>query len=817
VPSIGEASVDVVADGRRFRRDVEREVRAASGQTVNVGLRVDAQGNIRDELGRFARQAEQEGGRAGGRFSRAFNSQLDLKVARAALAGLALPARGLGFAAVGASAAVATASIVKFAAALAPAVGALAALPSAAGVAAAGVATLRVALAGVGDAFGAALGDDAAKFQESLEGLAPEAAAAATALRSLKPEFDALRESVQGAFFEGLDESLTQVAGTLLGPLTQGMTGAASAMNTFIQMIAQVASSGVAVDFIAGSFGNLQAIISNLSAPLASLFQALLEVGVAINTAFGGEQLGSGLADLISQFAEFLSAAAASGDAVSWVEGAITVFQQLGAIISPIIDIFGAIGSAANASGESILGVIGQLVQGVAYFLTSAEGMDFLGELFGVLASLGEALTPIIAAIGTALAGIAPSIAELLTALGPGVETLVGALGEGLASLAPALVPLGEAIVSIVDALAPLLPVIGELLGALVEGAAGILSAFAPLIEVLTTLISSILEPLIPFIEQWAGIMADVLEPAIAAVAAILEQLAPFLTELITMLTDALIPIFERWATEVMPELLPVIMELIQALIDGLMPVIEALLPVIIQIVEEFGGAFLDAIVALLPLLLEIIQYFTWQIETVSPLIAIIAELVGWLAGHLVSAISTVIGWIIDLVGWFADLLSGVFDFVANAGEYISGWVSDIGGFFSDIGDLIDELVGWFAELPGRILDYISGIGQDIKDAIVGPIEDLEDFLGLANGGIVGQDGLYRLAEGNRKEVVIPLTRPRRAAQLADQSGLTGILNKRGKGPGGGSGEITVNVHTNTISPEIVQEKVERALAKVLG
>src|SRR5690606_42117820 len=120
------------------------------------------------------------------------------------------------------------------------------------------------------------------------------------------------------------------------------------------------------------------------------------------------------------------------------------------------------------------------------------------------------------------------------------------------------------------DAEAPLLPVTSELLREWVEGAARILSAFAPLVEVLTSLIWSILKPLSPFIEQWAGSMAHVLEPAIAAVAAILEQLSPFLTELITMLTDALIPIFERWATEVMPELLPVIMELIQALIDGL-------------------------------------------------------------------------------------------------------------------------------------------------------------------------------------------------------------------------------------------------------
>lgn len=41
---------------------------------------------------------------------------------------------------------------------------------------------------------------------------------------------------------------------------------------------------------------------------------------------------------------------------------------------------------------------------------------------------------------------------------------------------------------------------------------------------------------------------------------------------------------------------------------------------------------------------------------------------------------------------------------------------------------------------------------------------------GYENGGLVTQDGLYRMGEGNKKEMVIPLEKPQRAAELIQQA-----------------------------------------------
>lgn len=51
---------------------------------------------------------------------------------------------------------------------------------------------------------------------------------------------------------------------------------------------------------------------------------------------------------------------------------------------------------------------------------------------------------------------------------------------------------------------------------------------------------------------------------------------------------------------------------------------------------------------------------------------------------------------------------------------------------------------------------------------------------GFADGGIIDREQIIRAGEGNRPEVVIPLTKPQRAAELADRSGLTRILGSAG-------------------------------------
>src|SRR5690625_1676041 len=136
---------------------------------------------------------------------------------------------------------------------------------------------------------------------------------------------------------------------------------------------------------------------------------------------------------MVDNFAAFLSAAAESGQAVAWVEGALQVFSQLGDVVGSLVGIFQSIGQAATASGENMLGAFAGVLATLDEVLASSAGQDFLAGFFDTLNALGDALYPVIGALAEALAGLAPIISESLLTLGPALSTVISALGEGLA------------------------------------------------------------------------------------------------------------------------------------------------------------------------------------------------------------------------------------------------------------------------------------------------------------------------------------------------------------------------------------------------
>lgn len=434
----------------------------------------------------------------------------------------------------------AAASAVQFAAALAPAVGVIAAFPAVVGVAAAAIATLQVATAGVGEAFAAAASGDAEEFTAALEGLAPSAQAAAVALREITPGFQELQASVQGAFFEGFDQTLLSISATLLGPLTEGMTAAASGLAAVTTRLGEAITSGAGVAFVETSFASLSNILANIQEPLGLLVEAFLSLGSSINIAFGGAEAGAGLGAMIARFAEFVNVAADSGAAIGWVEGAITVFRQLGAILSPIIGIIAAVGQVAQETGGNILGALGGALGAVEAFVSSAEGMAALTTIFTTLNEVG-------AVFGTVLSGLLPIVAPL-------VGQLVSGLLPVLQSLAPILVQIGALaapiFAQILEAVLPLVPPLLQLASQILPLVASVLSlvvaAAAPLLEVLVNLLVSVLTPLIPALEPLLLIFGELAVTLAEALTPIIQLLGEILLWLVeTIIIPIVVPIIE--------------------------------------------------------------------------------------------------------------------------------------------------------------------------------------------------------------------------------------------------------------------------------
>lgn len=680
-----EVSLDAEADPVQIRRAIEAAARVANPDVdveVEVEFRRDVNGRLRDALGRFVTQGGASGRATGDAFTEG------LQEALSSVTGIRLPV--VGFAVLGAAAAAAAAQLVQFAAAVAPAVGIAATLPAVLSGAAGAVATFRVALVGVGDAFEAAVSGDGEEFAEALEGLAPSARAAAEALREITPEFAALREEVQDSFFGGFDQLFRDIADTLAGPLTEGLSASAEAINGIALAIGDVITSTSGVEFIESTFDGIVNAAANLEQPIADLVDGFLQVGDAINDAFGDEDALSGIAGAISDFAAFLSEAAASGEAVAWVQDALDVFSQLGDILSPIIGIFGSIGEAASATGGNILGLWGSAFQAFDDFLASATGMDFLISLFETFNAVGSLL------------------------------------GDVLAALGPAFIPIVEAIRLAVQAVSPFIVAIASVaslvIQAVMPAVVGLLSVLSPIAQLFGNLLV-----------QSVQSFMDILIPLINVSYELFEALAPVWTALATQLLPAFMQITEAVAGPFIAAVAEIVPILIESLVPAITDLALAFVPLILQ-VAQLAAEFAEY---LAPIVASFVENYLvpFIVNTLPGLVAGIQLVISWVE-YWVSAIGTLIGWIGDLIDYWSDFIdavrnSAIGDAIGNilqAGEDLRQ------GMLDAIGAIIDAFLSLGSTIAG-VWDDVSGFVSNITGALNGiDIPDLPFSLNM-NGG----------------------------------------------------------------------------------
>ena len=140
-----------------------------------------------------------------------------------------------------------------------------------------------------------------------------------------------------------------------------------------------------------------------------------------------------------------------------------------------------------------------------------------------------------------------------------------------------------------------------------------------------------------------------------------------------------------------------------------------------------------------------------------------------------------------------------------RVGRALSGLGSRVGSAISSatksaLGaawSLVSAIAKVFTGLPGAVARAVGDIGGQIASKIKSGLPSgVRNLLpGFANGGMVF--GPTQLLAGEAgPEVIIPLTRPQRAAQLAEQSGLTALLDKASGSGGKAAGPQIVNHFT---------------------
>lgn len=594
--------------------------------------------------------------------------------------------------------------------------GVLIALPAVVGSAALVMGTFKIAIQGVGDAIGAGLSGDTAKFAEALKELAPAAQTFARNLSALRPQIEALKDAVQQNFFaqftssfDAFSKQAVQVGGqampriaTELGKIGDEFFKTASTSSTFFDGVRAL------VDQTVGGLQRWRGVTGELATALGNLFK--------VGSELAGDMIG-GVGQLVGRFSEWVNVASQTGELQARLQNALDTIAQLGRVIGNVGDIFGAVWAAAGSAGVGFLDVLERITDQFATFLNSDFGQTALESL---MTTAGEAMS----ILGEIIAGLLPALGHLMIVLGEGltgalraIQPALGPLIEGLklfagtagAGVATALQTLGGSIATLMTALAPLLPVIGEIVGILAQSFVGVLdvviriladffTALQPFMPAIKTLIENGLAAFVDALRTLAGAITPLLPVLIQLGLNVLQTLAdvfivlmnavkPFLPVLTQLATQVLTMVAEHFMHlfQAIQPLAPVIIELISKgleVLAGILPTVvstfKPLLPIVVDVAKAVAKSLAPVLPAVadafkeifkqlgpvLPQLAELggqllvtaAQLFTKLVQAVVPLLPPLLEIGTEILKTMIPAINDLLQAIIPLLPVISDL-----------------------------------------------------------------------------------------------------------------------------------------------------------------
>jgi hypothetical protein len=669
-------------DGAEFRRKLRAQIAAVESSLPPIEPEVSLEVPERDVITLRAR-IEQIRHRLSGS-----NIQFDVGLdrdsvvrmtAQVAALGTSLSALGLGALAGSAAAG----GIAALASSIAQAAGSIALLPAVGAAAAAGLGAVIVGVQGVGEAIKAA--DDPAKFAEALKNLSPEARQAAVAFKGLGDELKDVRLSVQDSLFEGIAESIRELAKQLLPSMKAGLTDVAAELNAGTKAWAAFAASPRAVADLDTMFGNITAAFHNL-VPAGADFAAALTDIATVGSGFLPE-LSSGLADAGTQFRNFIAESRKSGALEEFIQRALDTLKQLGRIIGDVAAGIGNIFSAGQERGATFLSIIEKITTGFRDFTASAEGQEAFGNFFDSAAKAVEALLPVLSSLFQLFANdILPILAQVGTIVGPAVAKVFDSLGLALQAAAPGITAFAQGFASFLTALAPALPAIGQLVSVLGSSLGTILERLGPTIADVATVLAGALADALSNPDLIDGLvsMAEAFGDILVALAPSLPKLA----ELAGIVLKGLAQVLERIA--------PVLGDFVSKFLDAILPVMPDLVRAFVDLADAFapiagdiGQAFVDIFKALAPLLPDIVKFMGALLQILGPIIKLLAIVVG--------AISDAISFVGDLIEAglnalriFDESLSGAHKDIEKGSGTITGFADDTEESLGRIGRAAD-------------------------------------------------------------------------------------------------------------------------------
>ena len=495
--------------------------------------------------------------------------------------------------------------------------------------------------------------------------------------------------------------------------------------------------------------------------------------------------------------------------------GSISASEGVQALLAGMKEFPGAAGAMEKQS-QTLLGVFSTFQDTVGQALADAFAP--------AIPAIKDSLTKITPIIGDALKEIAPLLGNIIASFGPILSVLVQSLVpvlkpllEGFETLfkvmsdSGAISALGEAFGEIFDALKPLWPVIGQVAVAFAKAFVPVLQQLAPIIAdlapVFVQLILALL-PLIPSLGELAAAVIQLLEPFIKAAAVFLQWFTIEAIAPIIRLLAAAISLLAKPLAELAKGLQKIDWNKVGKAIEDFFKKVGGFFKGIGKFFEDLPGNIWKGIKEIPSLLGKMLDLALTAIGVgIGLVIAAFIAFPQLLIQGIIN-LPSMLGkffsdmWT-DLKKLWTDHIDDVISFFTNLPQNIvdglvAGWhlISD---FFADqwkklgdnAGKAVSNIVDFFVHLPDKLSSFGSSVGSGILDWLKGRvnavikginagIDKVDDALPgvtlprlptLAQGALVTKPTLAVIGEAG-PEVVVPINKPQRAAQLLDQAGM---------------------------------------------
>jgi hypothetical protein len=223
--------------------------------------------------------------------------------------------------------------------------------------------SLQLATLGFSDAIGDI--KDQKKFAEDLQDLSPNAQQAALAIQQMMPAFEQLKNSAQDALFAGVGQQLNQLTTTYLPAVQQMTTSIASSFGQMFSGLADQLMTPETQAAIRAAMANISQAFQNLVPAIGPVTKAISDLVNVSSSFLPG--FATGIANAATEFSNFLSNAAQTGELRQWIQQGVDAFKELGALVPTIKDLFLDFKSNGKTAMEDIVWVTKTLLEALGW------------------------------------------------------------------------------------------------------------------------------------------------------------------------------------------------------------------------------------------------------------------------------------------------------------------------------------------------------------------------------------------------------------------------------------------------------------------